>query len=90
MYQSEGFIAEARTILDSFQFLADDNKKFMHELLSMMAANNQIGALNNLLKQAEDYDGDYNKWQSALENEYGRAIDNYWLQEFFIMVILSI
>lgn len=82
-YQSEGFIAEARTILDSFQFLADDNKKFMHELLSMMAANNQIGALNNLLKQAEDYDGDYNKWQSALENEYGRAIDNYWLQEFF-------
>lgn len=84
-YQSEGFIAEARTILDSFQFLADDNKKFMHELLSMMAANNQIGALNNLLKQAEDYDEDYNKWQSALENEYGRAMDNYWLHEFFYL-----
>ena len=82
-YQSEGFIAEARTILDSFQFLADDNQKFMHELLSMMAANNQIGALNNLLKQAKDYAEDYDKWQLALENEYGYAINNYWLHEFF-------
>lgn len=82
-YQSEGFIAEARTILDSFQFLADDNKKFMNELLLMIAANNQIGALNNLLKQAEDYAEDYDKWQLALENEYGYAINNYWLHEFF-------
>lgn len=83
IYQSESFISEARTILSLFHFLVDDNKKFMHELLSMIAANNQIGALNTLLKQAEDYTEDYDKWQVSLENEYGRAMDNYWLHEFF-------
>ena len=85
IYQSESFISEARTILSSFHFLVDDNKKFMHELLSMIAANNQIGALNTLLKQAEDYTEDYDKWQVSLENEYGRAMDNYWLHEFFYL-----
>lgn len=85
IYQSESFISEARAILSSFHFLVDDNKKFMHELLSMIAANNQIGALNTLLKQAEDYTEDYDKWQVSLENEYGRAMDNYWLHEFFYL-----
>ncbi|WP_405756256.1 flagellin lysine-N-methylase [Anaerovibrio slackiae] len=85
MYQSEDFIAEARNILSSFKFLADNSKKFMHELLFIIAANNQIGALNNLLKQAEDYTDGYDKWQISLENEYGKAINNYWLHEFFYL-----
>ncbi|MDD6163406.1 MAG: hypothetical protein PUB36_02255, partial [Anaerovibrio slackiae] len=40
---------------------------------------------NTLLKQAEDYTEDYDKWQVSLENEYGRAMDNYWLHEFFYL-----
>lgn len=83
MYKDENFLTETKNLFSKFIFSSDDNKKFMASLLSMVADNNQIGALHNLLKQAEDYVLDYDKWQVRLDNEYSKAIDNYWVQEFF-------
>ena len=41
-----------------------------------------MGALEELKRQVDNYTAMHDKWHQFLEDRYGRAIDNFWLQEF--------
>lgn len=81
-YQTERFKAEARKIMSKFSFYMSEGQQVMRELIENVSEHNQLGATQELLKQIDNYGMMYDKWRSPLENQYGRAIDNFWLQEF--------
>ena len=81
-YQTEKFQDEAREIMSAFFFEVEKYQQIMTKLLSEAAEQEQLGALAELQKQVDNYTVMHDKWQQSLENEYGRAIDNFWLQEF--------
>ena len=81
-YQTEKFQDEAREIMSAFFFEVEKYQQIMTKLLSEAAEQEQLGALTELQKQVDNYTVMHDKWQQSLENEYGRAIDNFWLQEF--------
>ena len=81
-YQTEKFQDEAREIMSAFSFEVEESQQIMTKLLSEAAEQEQLGALAELQKQVDNYTVMHDKWQQSLENQYGRAIDNFWLQEF--------
>lgn len=81
-YQTEKFQDEAREIMSAFFFEVEKYQQIMTKLLSEAAEQEQLGALAELQKQVDNYTVMHDKWQQSLENQYGRAIDNFWLQEF--------
>ena len=82
-YQTREFHIEARKILSNFSFRLMDGQQVMKDVLHELAKQNQIGALQDLLQQVDDYAEMHKKWHSAMEAQYGQVIDNFWLQEFF-------
>lgn len=81
-YQTEKFQDEAREIMSAFSFNVEKYQQIMTKLLSEAAEQEQLGALEELKKQVDNYTAMHDKWHQSLEDQYGRAIDNFWLQEF--------
>ena len=81
-YQTEKFQDEAREIMSAFSFKVEKYQQIMTKLLSEAAEQEQLGALEELKKQVDNYTAMHDKWHQSLENQYGMAIDNFWLQEF--------
>ena len=79
-YQTERFKSEARKIMSKFSFYMSEGQQVMRELIENVSEHNQLGATQELLKQIDNYGMMYDKWRLPLENQYGRAIDNFWLQ----------
>ena len=81
-YQSMECKKDISSFLVSFNFHVAENEIFMHSLLTLLSEEKQLGDISDLLKSTDRYNNEYQLWHGLLEHIYGKALDNYWVQEF--------
>ena len=81
-YNGDKFQKEIDELFENWSFFSTAHGQLLTGILSVMEGKKEFSHIRPLVKQANTYDESYNKFHNLIENTYGKAIDNYWQQEF--------
>lgn len=80
-YNGEEFKGQMEDLFADWTFYPTAHRQLLAGILSTMQGKEFID-IAHLLRNVRDYENNYKKFHELIENDYGKAMDNYWQQEF--------
>lgn len=81
-YNGEIFRQQIERLFNGWIFYPVAHIQLLTGILSAMQKKGEFSDIAILLKQVRNYKQDYKRFHELIENDYSKAIDNYWQQEF--------
>lgn len=83
-YNGDVFRQQMEKLFAGWTFYPVAQRQLLTGILSDLQKKGEFAniACLALATQVRDYDKDYEKYHTLMEKQYGKAIDNYWQQEF--------
>lgn len=80
-YNGEVFKQQMEALFAEWTFYPVAHRQILAGVLSTMQGK-EFADISHLMRQVRDYEKNYKNFHVLIENNYGKALDNYWQQEF--------